>query len=564
MREYINIVNDILFEAVRYEDLLNPLISAILSDDPPEDTKNRIPNLESNFKQEIDWAKAILKKNDRIVWYLRLCRLRMMRNLRNNSSMLSDKQFKELVFDFEQKSGNKMSNDDWSIINHSYFKERLKHFLSLPIAEIQNMVFRWQTPSDMFNELGNIEKEWKAESSGLIPYEPDDGSVVLSFPDGYLWLLLDRPTCRKEGEAMGHCGNTGSPHPGDRILSFRRVVKKGNNTFYQPFLTFILDKDGYLGEMKGRGNDKPAAKYHKYIVSLLEMNQIEGIKGGGYAPENNFALSDLDTETMNRLLDKKPELGTALDCYKKFGMSEKLARRIMHDLDENGIDYVRWGKDYSYMVVEDFKDWFQLIEEHGDDDAKHYLQYVDGDNFLEIDIGDERDAARTILDDLPKGSLEKIIDYLKTEHADIVADYEENNGEVDSVSDVADVLDESSDEVWYQLLRSYEDGVRYGSETEMISAYEDALRSLDDDYVEIRFDNEKNELAWDTPCEIIVPTEKLLKLLSEDCYDYRWLEDQIKLNVPHYGFFDYDGKGAVESFLSEYPQFKVEKTDAVV
>jgi len=35
--------------------------------------------------------------------------------------------------------------------------------------------------------------------------------------------------------------------------------------------------------MKGRGNDKPAPKYHPYVVELLRHHLIRGIKGGGYA-----------------------------------------------------------------------------------------------------------------------------------------------------------------------------------------------------------------------------------------------------------------------------------------
>jgi hypothetical protein len=134
-------------------------------------------------------------------------------------------------------------------------KRDLSHFLGLPVAKIQNTVFDKQSVSDLIWEFRGYEEEWKKLTKGkLLPQEGD--KIVIQFPDGYAWWLLSRGHCTEEARAMGHCGNAGA-RGNDRILSLRHPVKAGDEEYWEPSLTFII-ADGYLGEMKGRGNDKPA------------------------------------------------------------------------------------------------------------------------------------------------------------------------------------------------------------------------------------------------------------------------------------------------------------------
>ena len=83
-----------------------------------------------------------------------------------------------------------------------------------------------------------------------------------------------------------------------------------------------------LGEMKGRGNDKPAAKYHRHIISLLESDIVKGIQGGGYMPENNFSMNDLKPEEADALMEKKPTLATPLYYYKRNGVDDTLMKMV--------------------------------------------------------------------------------------------------------------------------------------------------------------------------------------------------------------------------------------------
>lgn len=130
-----------------------------------------------------------------------------------------------------------------------------------------------------------------------------DGKIIISFPDGYKWVDIEKIYCDIESRSMGHCGNRGGKQ-NDTILSLR----DDKNI---PHLTFILNNKS-LGQMKGRGNSKPSKKYHKYIIELLKLPIIRKIEGGGYKPENNFKLSDLTEDQLKDLIKFNPWMKIAL------------------------------------------------------------------------------------------------------------------------------------------------------------------------------------------------------------------------------------------------------------
>ena len=108
---------------------------------------------------------------------------------------------------------------------------------------------------------------------------------VLGFDDGMGWW---------------NCGNT---------VSLYKEHKLGNKTYYEPHLTFVLDKEyGVLSKMKDRANKKPSPKYHHYIKELLKQPFIKMIGGSSYRPENNFHFSDLSVEHQKEVLDANPNL----------------------------------------------------------------------------------------------------------------------------------------------------------------------------------------------------------------------------------------------------------------
>lgn len=184
-------------------------------------------------------------------------------------------------------------------------------------------------PSELYSRITKAESEWRKKiAQGIVRLQPGD-RIVIDYGK-YAWVKLDREYCDDEGTAMGHCGNAGSEF-GDRILSFRTKISSKKQ---KPHLTFILDENGYLGEMKGRSNNKPDKKYHPYIIDLLKRDFVKGIKGGGYLPENNFSMFDLEEEKRLALVDQNPRLGTSYDILKIDGnLSERFYERLEFEID---------------------------------------------------------------------------------------------------------------------------------------------------------------------------------------------------------------------------------------
>ena len=127
----------------------------------------------------------------------------------------------------------------------------------------------------------------------------------MEFEDGWAWFIVENGFSRQEAIAMRHCGN-GNGNLGDQLYSLE-AIHKPHGICWKPHLTFILRK-GYLGEMKGFANQKPNVSYNRYIKELLKLDEIEGIKGGGYLPQNNFEFLDLEKSTQIEVMEKKPFL----------------------------------------------------------------------------------------------------------------------------------------------------------------------------------------------------------------------------------------------------------------
>jgi hypothetical protein len=173
---------------------------------------------------------------------------------------------------------------------------------------------------------------------------------------------------------MGHCGNVPSQRPGDRILSLRRKVRRGDVERWYPVATFIVDANGELGEMKGRGNDKPGQKYHPYIVELLRHHMIRGVKGGGYMPENNFSMSDLDPQTREQLIAEKPELKGLLGYYEEEGLTDRVLDMLGTKLRERSLpEYESFDAMKRDFVLSTYRDLEQFVSTNGDDVLEQLL-----------------------------------------------------------------------------------------------------------------------------------------------------------------------------------------------
>ena len=334
---------DLLLEAQKYETMFTTVLAwfAKMAKD------GRDSHLPSDIAQNLKWAKQKLKKNDRIVWYLRQYRLCSSKVIKQHYGELfrnsNGENFNEemdaaykLDSRYEAEAMKYGATPIKDARDYSRFisttKGRLEHFLSLPIAAIQNYVFTDQTAEKVFADFTQFEEEWQAEQEQMFDHEDED--IVIEFPDGMMWVNLDRAYCEQEATSMGHCGNSPRSRSNDRILSLRKLVVAGEQKYWHPFLTFILDESNNLTEMKGRANAKPAARYHPYIVALLRNPIIHGIKGGGYMPENNFSLSDLPEEEQEALAEEKPALRSPEFLFKQEGLTRQNGNIIADWINE--------------------------------------------------------------------------------------------------------------------------------------------------------------------------------------------------------------------------------------
>lgn len=326
-----------------------PMFQAILDLDMGEETNEQN---ERTIPLDIKLAEEKLKRKDRVVWYLRWLRLRYVTGM-IDSAMGSHldveeagreliEKLKVLRTKYMRECGMADENDYDANAGWAYNLSNLAHFVGTPSQKLQAIQWNRQKPEDLMNELRAAEEEW--QESRKQELEPGDEKVFLDLGDGWAWYNLETPTCDREAKAMGHCGNAGGTYD-QTILSLRRKLDNGN---VRPSLTFILKDDGWLGEMKGRANEKPNAKYHEAIKALLLDPRIVGIDGGGYAPENNFALDDLEDEAwVEQLKQKKPGMRGAAYLYDewvKAGQPEnttmaRIADKIRDSLKERGYSY---------------------------------------------------------------------------------------------------------------------------------------------------------------------------------------------------------------------------------
>ena len=595
IRRFLQIVEGVeLTEAQDYNSMFNDIrkLVAVYKDDHLADIINE------TISGIIPLAKQNLKKNDRVVWFLRLYKQLLINDMRTfindkSRSILSQKErdaFMKPVDDFQErykqdinaKGGDKawsssltdgmnfigsavMPSDSGKIRN---LLEKFAHYFSLPIPEIQNVVFQYQPMAAVMNTFRGLEVEWQKKAKETFQHDPEEGQAIIKFPDGFVWWLLWTGSCSREGKAMGHCGNVPSERPGDRLLSLRKMSKVGNVEMSRPSLTFILHKDGYLGEMKGRANEKPNAKYHPYIIELLKNDIIKGIRGGGYAPENNFSMNDLDNNIRDELVDMKPELGTVFDLYKREGATERVIQKMQ---DEYGVPLK--GKVFNrgeetYGVLDIYKDAFDYAERNDEGRRNNALDYVikilNGDTYYDQDSVDPTDSDKENLLDGLKPYVRKEVgeylaknylgEYMAKNYPEHAEDFDDYNPE--STSDIIQLQDiVNDDELDTAFRNAVTSGFQLGAESAMSNQF---WKEITKNPYLLKENGDFIDGPYFNKVYVAAPISEIIEKIEEDReawdYDDTWLNmpdnERYKVDIeyPNYGWDEYDDEAAQESF----------------
>jgi hypothetical protein len=331
-----------LLEAAPSAKRLLPMFQNILELDP---------DLQKTVEQEINFARRILEREDRVIWHLRYVQISLMRALiaelnstnpevADRLSANTDKKVKQLAM----KAGvspQQIEEAGVFVLYHSEYKRNMEHYMGMPVPAIQNHIFQYELPQPLMASWEKAAEEWADDQDRVVDLDKD-AEIVIDFGNGVAWWNLLKPYCPIEGDCMGHCGNSPRENTDDTILSLRKEFPTDGEMRYSCMATFILTHNGMLTEMKGRGNKKPAPRYHKYIVPLLRHDIVEGIIGGGYMPEENFSLGHLEEEGLKQqLIDEKPSLAGPTYFIEKAwdaGEYEKAAHELEKLMDAQGLD----------------------------------------------------------------------------------------------------------------------------------------------------------------------------------------------------------------------------------
>jgi len=356
-----------------------------------------MPNFgRQKLQNDISKYIRILRRNDRIVWALRWLRMDALIEFRNVIDAASNKDYGVEELSIIEQLIGKYTN--WSETSPFHNIQEMKVFTSRPftvflehimsftdrtsdnyVLPIDEYTFNTQAPSILKNNLQAIEKTWadgkKAELENPRTMY-NNARKVIDFGNGFAWWDLGEEYCDEEGRAMGHCGNhSGMSHSDDHVFSLRKEVKRAGVRKSIPFVTFII-RDGIIGEMKGRGNNKPEARYHKYIIPLIVSDEIKKIKGGGYLPGNNFSINDLTKEEQEYVFKKRPDLMTALALYQFEGATEKFKDTLMGEIYNRGLPEI-YGFDGETVILSQFDNYRSLANNIYYDPTVEVIKFID-------------------------------------------------------------------------------------------------------------------------------------------------------------------------------------------
>ena len=256
--------NDLLLEAA-YDGMIDSL-------------KKTFPNNVDEINQYIKKAKELFTApnkqsptNDKMVWYIKVLRASLSNNINT-------------------------AKGSYNFTNMETFNNDLFHYYGYNIPQIFDTELTNQNISELFQTLNTIVQTYQKSDKPPVPVVEGDYELI-KCNDGTSWWFVNRAYCEEEGRSGKHCGNVvGKNDTTQRILSLRTPN-------HNVILTFILLKNGYLGEMKAKANQKPSEKYHPNIMQLLLNPKIKGIKGAGYAPYMNFSIFDLSDNDIKILIN---------------------------------------------------------------------------------------------------------------------------------------------------------------------------------------------------------------------------------------------------------------------
>lgn len=529
-----------IMEAVDYFGMFKAMVNSFTNEKSKQE-------LIDHIKKNINWARATLKKNDRIVWFLRWYRIDLIKIWTVVSSEHITPEFKKIITKLVSRNEDNLKYYTSNGSRLSDLKSKLEHYMGMKnTSKIQNHVWtKEENIPTLLTRFHQYEEEWQEQTKSMV--EIQEGDIELIKIGKQSWWILDRTTCSAEGAAMGHCGNEGSPTEGERILSFRTHIE---GDMWKPHLTFILGEHGYIGESKGRANEKPAEKYHPAIITLLKHDIVKGITGGGYLPEENFEMSDLPIPTQEELYKTKIGLATLSIMYAISSPDDysDVVDRIKSVLDSLAVSYINYNESSKLFYITRWKDMAECVNDIGNKYAIDVLDNIYGGNVFDYHSFEVSDSeVEDFFSNLPQKIINTVSDILKKEYPE---EYEQEEG------DIYQVVNHFADDILDAARNAISSGLNSGAEAAMFNGFKAAVDDPQQGTIIINDDFWDGEVFFAYPLiEIvdILSDDEMLSELQEtlDIIDIEGDSQVINLEEPHYGWEGYDQEVAFEHFNDE-------------
>ena len=319
----------------------------------------KIAEIDRSVVLKVDETKKSLKREDRIIWALRFFKKALIEELLwmvANEPEFFQKRFHSrpapeqpnLTRQF-QKLGDvditpfqEYDPNDPEMLEAPYsgfgtldaINERLGHYLKVAATygenEPDNIIHTLRFERQSFGEIVSLFRRGEnqllrrhaasihiwPERKGQFDMRDEEGPVetLIPFSNGWRWFDLHRncseirndPQAPSNLAVTGHCANVVSKGP---VTALELDEPLGNDR-WKHHAFFLLGQDGLMTEMKGRKNQKPSPRLHKYILELFRHDKrIKGVnRVRGWNPAHDFALSDLSKPDQDILKRERPEL----------------------------------------------------------------------------------------------------------------------------------------------------------------------------------------------------------------------------------------------------------------
>lgn len=543
----------------------------------------------------IDWAISRLKKHSRIIWYLKILKVRL---LKKYASTDRDKKMLERELRKFEASGVNRAWLDADTGTVSAMQYGLDHFFTdamvKAIPEIANYEPGGKTYVQVILELEQIEKDHMSETGGVsnskyehhryvsIQWVREEEDWDLKIPAGgslsWWWCpdsyskSLQRSMSDKDG--VGHCGTCQ-----DSDSSIWVLAETIDDESIVPHLSFEVN-DGVLLQMKGYLNSKPQNRYHPAIVELLIHGDIRRVKGGTWKPETDFKFSDLSEGEQETVSKSNPDLAPLSHILHKMGVTEESVEVVNGILksritNRGGYGRVELIKDSKYpngvLSVLDFESVEEFIKE------TRFFSMVRNDRGVDkewaydhIMIGSDVEGYYPNSDEVDvSGFLREVFEKkpeLVGRFGRAVRDAIEENGlqdefeiDVDDSEDVAHTIEDGWAEfgdfgssLMQAMRHSMSDGYRSGEEAEMNRQFMKWIDGTDFALGVTLYVPEVEKAYLGTKCYLVTNINDIDNVLGSPNIIDSILEAQEGSpieSMPDRDLSRYDEDAAIESFL---------------